>query len=381
MLLWVGAAHLGAAGEAAEFRDLVAGAPAAALGGSVVALPGLEGAAVNPAAIAYQADGALQASHLALVQDVSVEQILLAWPLGFGSVGADLRYLSAPELQGLDATGQPSGASVPTQESSYGLAWAGLWRGLGLGLELNELNLDLADGNGNGWSLDGGLQWALPGGLRLGGSLRNGGWLPALAGQADVLPAEAALGTAWVADVGGNRVQLSAQGLRQGGGDWQGVAGVELGLSGLAFLRASYAPLRPQGQAGPFAGGLGAHLGPVDLDGAWIPYGDLGNTFRFSATLYPRRWNTTTPPPGIRVVAEGKGVYRLSWDAQAEAHGYVLYRRGKPDGPWIRLTPRPLTAALLRIHSPSRGPLPQFGLSVIGPDGAEGPVTALRELR
>jgi hypothetical protein len=370
----VAVTSLQGAGEALEFRDLVPSARASALGGAVVALPGLDGAAMNPAALAYLREGALQGSHLALVQDLSVEQLLLGWPTGFGSVGADLRLLQAPDLAGMDAAGNMTGANVPSREASYGLAWAGEWHGLGLGLAANMVAMDLGGSHASGTSLDGGLQWALPAGCSLGVSLRNGGWLSALDSVEDPLGAETAVGASWAHAWSDSSLSLSAQGLRQGLGAWQATVAAEVGLGGSAFLRGSFTPVQPQGQAAPFSVGVGARFDALELDGAWVPYGDLGATFRVSATLLPGRWMQGADEAMKPELAVNKdGVYRLFWKEQPGAQGYQVYRRSRSDAPWVKLMPGSVSGTALLLKGLRPGKHQTFSVRPIQRDGLEGP--------
>ncbi|HXC63714.1 MAG TPA: fibronectin type III domain-containing protein, partial [bacterium] len=229
----------------------------------------------------------------------------------------------------------------------------------------------LANTQSSGWSLDGGLQWSLPQGFSLGLAVRNGGWLQVVQSQADQLPPETLGSVAWGRAYDDASLHLAAQLQRQAGGDLQAALAVEFGMGGVGFVRASFTPLQPAGQVQPWAAGAGVRLGPLDLDGAWVPYGDLGNTFRISATYFPTRsYSPADTALGFTAKDQGSGVYLLSWKAQDDAAGYHLYRKDPTLGTWTLVTSKLIRVTAVRMRGLSSGA--QLGICAVDPRGVDG---------
>jgi hypothetical protein len=127
-------------------------------------------------------------------------------------------------------------------------------------------------------------------------------------------------------------------------------------------------------------GGLGVHLDGLDLslDYAWVPFGILGNTDRFSLTanfgakarpivdLGPKG-NWLFPPPNVAAVS-GDRYARITWEApKGTVDGYNLYMTYNPaSNKWTRLNKAPIQTLGLTVNSLYNGYKVYFAVSTLG---------------
>lgn len=291
-------ATLGTSG--AQFLKLGAGARAGAMGEAQLALADdVYAVYYNPAGLVDSDKPMAAGMHDAYFQGISYDFVAFSLPFG----EADHRQALAASIYGISAsnidrrtqdTDLPIG-SFDTSEAAYALSYA--YRAspeLSLGATGKYITSRLDVVSASAFGLDAGLKYKL--GLDsigyhrpvdLAFVVRDAGSSIDFADGSDPLPLTLGIGAATELTKG-FKLEVDAMKARdtnvwvQAGGEYSLV--IAKGTSGA--LRAGYSTHDNQidGITGVTAG-CGLILGPVALDFAWIPFGDLGNTFRYSLAV------------------------------------------------------------------------------------------------
>lgn len=126
-------------------------------------------------------------------------------------------------------------------------------------------------------------------------------------------------------------------------------------------------------------GGLGTELPGADLnlDYAWVPFGELGNMQRISVSaifggkprVHPKPGHAgfyLYPPPNVGAVA-GDRMAKISWEAQkGRLDGYNLYMSYNPaSGKWTRLNKAPISGTSQTINGLYNGYKVYFCVSTL----------------
>ena len=283
------------------------GARPVAMGGAYAAVAsGADSVLWNPAGLNQLRDWELSVGHLSYVQGVSDDLIQIARPLyGLGAVGFGATYLSGGQQQfydvfgnDTDAGGNPLG-TFSTDEFSAQISLAlQLPMDINFGVTYKVLREEYSQ-SAMGSAFDLGLQWRdlLNKTLDLGFVAENLGTPLALGSNYYNLQMAFRLGAAvhpaqgvtlsveedfrpWSTPGNSTWFNQSLNLLHMGGeylvpvGDWKTAlrAGYELG------------PSQDQGSLGGLSVGAGVGVGSWQVDYAWVPMGDLGQTHRLSLT-------------------------------------------------------------------------------------------------
>jgi Tetratricopeptide repeat len=272
------------AGLATPLSALGASARADALGDAFVGLSDDASALFyNCAGLSRLSAASLSINHNSYLAGSFEETLLLGFPAGsLGGFAAALQYVSWGGLDERDANGVPQGVYTDS-DAAFSLGWGmAVARGLSLGLALHGTQQKVVDSLYTGLSGDLGLLWEPSGGFRLG--LDYTGLGTALAG---FTPAQdLRLGLSAFLRMGKN---VSLRPLLAG--DWEpnGVSRIQGGLEGTLegkyFLRVGYQGTLENNQIEGLTGftaGAGLRIGRIQLDYAFVPYGDLGTSHRVS---------------------------------------------------------------------------------------------------
>ena len=290
-LLSAASAYAATGGDvtSAQALKIARGARPAAMGDAYVAVAsGADSILWNAAGMDQLRDLQATAGHLSYLDGVTDDYLEIARPLyGFGAWGLGTNYLYADD-QGYDNWGNKTGAFSDYDFSAQVALSIELAEDLHVGATYKIIDEDYAHQHSMGSGFDFGLQWRdLWKFLDLGLTASNLGTPIALGSSYAPLP---------VTFKGGSAFHLTQDWLLAIDYEHQPIDffnkwhfGTEYGLnlSGVqTFARLGYS-FAPENDAGGNTGltaGLGLGMGSWQIDYAFVPQGDLGNTHRLSLT-------------------------------------------------------------------------------------------------
>lgn len=242
----------------------------------------------NPAGLATLKTAELTGMHMQYFQNINYEYAAFAYPTErYGTLGLSLTNLHTDDIQRRAADTDAPIDTFGASDDAYWLSYAyPLTDRLSLGANAKYIRQTLDSTISNAYAMDGGLLYDLGWkSAKAGASLQNFGTQVKFADESDPLPLTMRLGVS--ARPLNPDLLLSSDliiprdhqlGLAFGGEYhrtlWDGI-----GYS----LRAGYrTDSDVSGFSGVSAGG-GLDFGPrVSCDFAWVPFGDLGNTYRYA---------------------------------------------------------------------------------------------------
>jgi tetratricopeptide (TPR) repeat protein len=266
------------------------------------------GVADGPSALFFNPAGLASQSHgeIALVSslgwlDTFRETAVVGLPLArAGGMALSGSYFGYGSFVGRDEAGSLApdySADLLTFQAGWGIEFLPQ---LALGLGAAEWQQTIAGSSYSFLLPDLGVLWRPTESLKLGLDYANPVWGSWKGSLVSTLKAgaswEATLDSAtrFLAAVGGSVESNSVDGLQ---------AGVEVSYQSRFFLRAGYQTLLNGQGYGGFSVGAGAALAGIVLDYAYSPYGDLGDTHRFSIS-YPFE---TSAPSNPALGSQAKG--------------------------------------------------------------------------
>ncbi|MBI4347669.1 MAG: PorV/PorQ family protein [Elusimicrobia bacterium] len=299
----VARAATGQAGTSgAQFLKIGAGARAAAMAEAYAATADDPYALYyNPAGITRLSDPQVAAAHTAYFQGTNYEVVAFGYPLRGGRspegskdvLGFSLYNLSVSDIERRTGdTSQPAGY-FGAGDYSYNLSYAHRFdRSLSAGLSGKFIHQTIDTFSSSAYALDAGLQWMprpqarRP--LTVAAVLKNVGTRPKFAGQeSDPLPTALVLGLG--APIYKNiSAELDVAKYRDTdlnfmfGGEYRHA--FNEGATGAFRLGYSTARRDSPGFNGVSLG-AGIRFHRATFDFAWVPFGDLGNTFRYSLQI------------------------------------------------------------------------------------------------
>lgn len=274
----------------AAFLKIGAGARPAAMGDAFVGVADDANALYfNPAGAAFLEGPEFTALHTQWFQNMNYEFGAFVHPSSVGSFGIFASSLKSDDLQKYAADESYQG-DFETMDSCYGLSYSrAVNPALALGLNLKLIKQKIDTESAQAWAGDVGVfrkltQWP----MTVGFAIRNVGQKVKFVEESDPLPLLFDLGMG--AHYFQNRLLLGLNLQKPRDNSLGYGAGVEWTQSFTGNLR--YALRSGYNSAKTDADGatgvsLGAGLGykQLDFSFAWVPFGDLGNTFRYSATF------------------------------------------------------------------------------------------------
>ena len=280
--------------SAAQFLKLGAGAKAGgAAEAYTAAADDVYSAYYNPAGLGRMTAPEFAAQHVSYFQDMSYE--FLAFALPFGKKDGGPSQTLALSIYNLSVSGLESRTEdtllaaglFDSSESAYALSYAyRLRKNFGLGATAKYIRQTIDTESAAAAAMDAGLFYKpledKP--LDLGLTVRNLGTKLDFGSGADPLPLGAALGMAY-SFLPGLKADVDLVKYRDtdliiaGGGEYS--RGFKNDLS--AAMRLGYTTHNRDvdGLKG-IAAGAGLRYSKVAFDFAWVPFGDLGNTFRYT---------------------------------------------------------------------------------------------------
>lgn len=208
---------------------------------------------------------------------------------GLGVFGVGLLYAGQGGQQGYSAVGDPTSKFAPN-DLAFSFGYAKKLDLLRLGGGLKLLRSQVADVSGTTFALDLGVQTmgvlnTTEGPIDLGVAVLNLGPAMSIGSGSDPLPFRLQMGARWhISD----RISALLDGFMPVDQDPYAAIGVEgrfpLGESLAAGARGGYNVARTRGVDGlaGLTAGFGVEWNQLRLDYAWVPYGDLGVSHRFT---------------------------------------------------------------------------------------------------
>lgn len=287
--LCAGRARAGGPGTSgAAFLNVGMGARAAALGDSGAAARGLEAAAWNPAGLAALGGAQVQFTRLDWLETITFDDVLIGAGTRAGGMALWVRRVKMDPLDGYSEWGAPE-AEYDASDTLAAAAWGRAFGRWSAGAAVKYISSEIADASARTVAVDAGLQYALGERFIAGLAARNLGRGLKFDQARDPLPAAARLGLAWAAvkeAAGTVTLFLDAEKPRDRRAEYY--AGLEyaparLGPMQLALRGGYRTRIDGLDPANGFAVGAGLSFGAFSVGYAYVPYGALGVTNRFSA--------------------------------------------------------------------------------------------------
>lgn len=355
----------------ADFLKITGDARSAALGeAGTAATKDIYALTWNPAGLAWISTVETGYLNLRYLADVQYHFVGFAVPLHKGdgaAVGAGLIFLGVPSF---DST-LGLAPAVSASDQSFFVSGAYHKKKGAIGLTVKYINRRIADVKASTVAGDlAGLLEVAPK-FTLGAGFFHVGGKMKFEQEGDPLPATARMGVQYrIVEKAEHQVSLAAdQAYLLSAGEYRAGGGLEYGYKGQFFLRGGYGGDHDDRR---WAAGAGLDFRSVRLDYAFQPFGDLGDTHRFSVLIrLGRTGEALLPMPQDLSGQKTATGLRLSWKPVEGASGYRLWMK-KEDGSW-----RPLGSKLLNRTAVTLKELKEkerylFGVEAVDESGRAG---------
>lgn len=241
---------------------------------------------INPASLNHCSETGIGIFHSQWIMDTNYNNVFMMRRIHPKlTVGAGLTYLSAPEIQGFNTSGEKTNPLENNNLSgSFGIGFTP-FKYLGIGMNIKYLQEKIADYSARGYAADFGVSVTPPiEGLNLGASVNNIGPKIKFISHEEELPFCFRFGGSYsvIGAFRRCRLTIAADMIKPKYEDIYGAFGGELEIGEVLFLRAGYVSEQTRIADGFTAGG-GINLGKeFRIDYAYTPYGDLGDFHRIS---------------------------------------------------------------------------------------------------
>lgn len=290
-----------AGSSAASFLKLGAGARAGAMADSFSAIADdVHAVYYNPAGLSQLRGTQLAGAHTSFIQDVNYEVLEVAYPWGKREdhsrhvLALGIDYLSVGKIDRRATDTTDSMGSFDSTDASYGLTYAFAFnRQLSAGVSAKLLSQRIDTYRSDSFASDIGVLYRVnPDGrvpVSVAGVLRNwGGRVSYVSGTSDPLPISFTVGLgihAWP-----DRLRFNVEAVKYRDTGLFGALGAEyyhpLTKDIKAAFRGGYSShYRDIAGLNGMAMGMGLTYQMVSFDFAWLPFGRLGDTFRYSLLL------------------------------------------------------------------------------------------------
>lgn len=283
-------ANKNAGTSAAPFLKMGGSARPTAMGNAFVGMADdVNATLLNPAGLAFLERPEITAMQAQVFQDIDYQYGAFAYPSSVGAIGISAQTLKVNDLD-RRGTDESLLGNFDSLDSAYGLSYARVVTPrLSLGGTIRFIDQEIDTYSASTWGGDIGAlykfeRWP----VNFGFAIRNFGQKVTFQEESDPLPLTIVYG------FGGrflnDRLNVGLEARHPRDNDMQFGLGAEWNqrLVGefRSALRAGYDSLGKDADGADgltFGGGLGFKQFTFDM--AWVPFGDLGNTIRYSATL------------------------------------------------------------------------------------------------
>ena len=281
---FVNANAAGAGSATGEFLNIGVGAKAAALGGAMTArAEGAEAIYWNPAGLAGLKSAEAVFSHTLWIFETSHTSAGFALPLGERTaLGVLVNYFSAGTMDKVDNTALTAGTFSASDLSAAVCLSAKLTDKLPIGISLKFISSTIEEVSGIAFAADFGLKYVLSNDFTLGAGIYNLGTKLKHSVVEEDLPLSIR-GGVLLKLLGAS---LSADAILPSAGNAGFSTGAKyvfsLSSNSLVAARAGY---ESRVSTGGLSAGAGFAIGALNLDYAFLMFGDLGNNHRFSIKI------------------------------------------------------------------------------------------------
>jgi hypothetical protein len=273
--------------EGAAFLDIPVGGTPASLGSAYTALANDAYAPTwNPGGLGFLDSTQLSGQHISYLESMSYEYLSFVHPLGNDgrAFGAAIQYLTSGDIPGTDDKGNPTG-DFSSHYGAYSLAYGqALSEKLSIGATGKWINAKISDVSANAYAVDFGGMYRMNRKLTLAATLTNVGTKLTFLSEGDTLPLAVHVGGAYQLN---HQLNLVAEGVYRKtglasvhfGGEWQPME--------MIALRAGYKTdtVKENTALAGLTTGIGIKVWGQELDYAWVPLGELGDTHYFSLVM------------------------------------------------------------------------------------------------
>ncbi|MBI5883857.1 MAG: PorV/PorQ family protein [Elusimicrobia bacterium] len=290
-----------AGSSAASFLKLGAGARAGAMADSFSAIADdVYAVYYNPAGLSQLKGAQLAGAHTAFIRDVNYEVLGFAYPWGKKEgysrhvLALGIHYLSVAKVERRSSDSTEAMGTFDSTDASYGLTYAfGFNRQLSAGVTAKALSQRLDTYHSDTFAADVGVLYkvnpdaSLP--VSLAAVMRNAGTrVSYVSGQSDPLPVSFTFGMA--AHVLPDRLRVNVEGTKYRDTGMFGAIGAEFYQPLMKDLTAAFrggytSHYRDISGLNGMSMGMGLTYNVASFDFAWLPFGRLGDTFRYSLLL------------------------------------------------------------------------------------------------
>ncbi|MFN0118303.1 MAG: PorV/PorQ family protein [Elusimicrobiota bacterium] len=284
----------GSGTDSAAFLDIPVGAAPAALGNAYTALANDAYAATyNPGGLAFISETQFSAMHLSFLDSIKYEYASFAIPIksqsnNFGGLGGAIYYLTPGNIPRTDQFGSSTG-DFSSRFSAYSLSYGFAFNeNGGIGLTGKTLNAKIDDETAQTFVGDIGTFFRILSTWNIGASFNNWGSKLKFIEEKESLPQELRLGTA-VRPASFLLMSLETAFPKNEQAQFRG--GLQFRINKVFDIQTGYRSDVNKGTTGltGLSFGAGFHIFNQQINYAWVPYGNLGNTHYFSILVRLRK--------------------------------------------------------------------------------------------
>ncbi len=288
----------GAGTTTASFLKIGIGAKNMAMGGTGAVSEDVNSIYWNPAGLAHLSRAEISVMHAIWFQDINYEHLAIAYPGRFGTIGIGANYLSMKSIEKYDVNDVKLNETYKPYDMAGTISYARKLRiadfRLQMGGNIKYISSKLE--NESDWAVAvdiGGIYDELKvmgKKLKLGFAVQNLGTKMKFVSEEESLPLNIKAGCSYPAIVSSvHRLTVAVDVNKPSDNDVYGNVGTEyfckLSQNASVAARVGYKTnTKGYNAIDGLSAGAGFVFQNYGLDFAWVPYGDLGNTFRFSLT-------------------------------------------------------------------------------------------------
>lgn len=273
----------------AQFLKIGAGARPVGMGETFTGVADdINAVAWNPAGLGRLESPAFTAMHTQWLQASNFAFLAAAYPFHFGTIGVSMTSLTVDKIDRRAGDTFAPDSSFDSMDSAYTLSYGmGLGEKVSAGLNLTSIRQKIDTVSASAVAGDAGLLWKTPvNKLTLGASVRHFGSKVKFVEESDPLPMTMSVGFGYKAL--GDRLTMGLDLNQPRDNNMKFGVGAEfrqpMAWQMAGSLRGGYnsANTDPTSGLTGVSFGMGLSWRNVAFDMAWVPYGILGNTFRYA---------------------------------------------------------------------------------------------------